>query len=91
MAEMLDAGEYILDVDDDTGQKFWRGSSPGDKGETYFDPGVCLVLSPDHWPVGTRVRAEEPPSEPQVCGAASLSGRVRCVLSKDHEGAHVAH
>ena len=55
------AGRFTLDVDDVTGERFWRGHGGlDDKDETRFDPGQPLILATASWPAGTVISAEEP-------------------------------
>lgn len=51
---------FEIEVDDETGEPFWRGGAAGDKDESKFDAGEPLTLDPGHFPPGTRIVVEEP-------------------------------
>lgn len=51
---------FEVDIDDETGELFWRGGGAGDKDETRFDRGEPLSMDPRHFPVGTRIDVTEP-------------------------------
>lgn len=56
----FDSACWRIDVDEETGEPFWRGSGSGDKDESQFDHHEPLIMSPNHFPPETFVKVHEP-------------------------------
>lgn len=51
---------YDLREDEDTGKRYWYGYCEGDKDGDGFAPNEPLILKPESFPVGYRVKGYSP-------------------------------
>ena len=63
---MFVSAYYDLVEDDETGELFWSGFVEGDKDGGDFNFAEPLILRPEHFPIGCKVRVYEPFQEEET-------------------------
>ena len=58
--EEYESFQATIYVDDETGNPYWEGGGPDDKGPTTLDEKSPIVLDPTMYPPGTRIHIIEP-------------------------------
>lgn len=58
--KLIESVCWTVDVDEETGQHFWRGGELLGKEETIFNIGCPLIVNPDDFPPGTHLTVSEP-------------------------------